>query len=331
MKVIDCHGHYMPHRLMEAFRELPFARSTSFLWNDPALSDLDHHVKVMDSLGVDAMVLVPSIILIESIRAAGVTSEEGMRIVDDAHAEAMRTHPGRFIGTVALDPFSGKAGLSEIERGVTKLGLKAISIKASYDGLYVDDEQFWPIYRLAQELRVPVMVHPANITPYWKEMQRSKTTLLRSEISMLLDTTICIGRFVRYGIYDKFPEVDFLFCKLGGMIPMLFRQFELTKYLYTHAPKEAVIGEAISFPVKSLRDYPGRIFGDTHAMDRVGIACAAENLGEDCIIYGGDYPISPWEEGMAADLQEVKETRLSASAREKILGGNAVRIFGLEG
>lgn len=329
VRVVDCHGHFWPPRLMEAFRATPLARSTSFLWNNPALSDLEQHIKVMDDLGIGAEVLVPSPIFLESARAAGVTAEEAMRMVDDAHAEAMRAHPGRFIGTVAVDPFAGKAALDEIERGVTKLGLKALSIKASYDGLYIDNDEFWPIYALAQELQVPVMVHPAAITPFWKEMQRAKTSVLRSEISMLLDTTICIGRFVRYGIYDRFPEVDFLFCKLGGMIPLLFRQFELTKQMYSDFPEELVKGEAISFPVKTLRDYKGRIFGDTHAMDRVGIACAAENLGDDCIIFGGDYPISAWQWGVAADLQEVKEARLPDAAREKILGGNAARIFHL--
>lgn len=128
VKVIDCHAHYFPLRLMEAFRATPFARSTSFLWNDPAYSDLDHHTRVMDGVGVDAEVLVPSSLLLESFRASGVASEEGMPMVNDAYAEAVRAYPGRFIGTVAVDPFAGKAALREIERGVTKLGLKAVSI-----------------------------------------------------------------------------------------------------------------------------------------------------------------------------------------------------------
>lgn len=329
MKVIDCHAHYFPHRLMEAFRATPFARSTSFLWNDPAYSDLDHHIRVMDDVGVDAEVLVPSSLLLESFRAAGVASEEGMPIVNEAYAEAVRAYPGRFIGTVAVDPFAGKAALREIERGVTKLGLKAVSIMASYDGLYIEDEQFWPMYKLAQELHVPVMAHPVSLTPYWKETQRAKTTMLRGEISMLLDSTICIGRFVRYGIYDRFPEVNFLFCQLGGMIPLLFGRFDLMNYIYANSPREAAEGEAV-FPLKSLHDYKGRIFGDTHSMDRVAVECAAASLGADCIVVGGDYPISPWQAGIGYTLEEIKQTRLSTVDKERILGGNAARILNLD-
>lgn len=149
---------------------------------------------------------------------------------------------------------------------------------ASYDGLYIEDEQFWPIYKLAQELRVPVMAHPVSLTPYWKETQRAKTNMLRGEISML---------------------------------------------------REAAEGEAV-FPLKSLHDYKGRIFGDTHSMDRVAVECAAASLGADCIVVGGDYPISPWQAGIGYTLEEIKQTRLSTVDKERILGGNAARILNLD-
>lgn len=329
MKVIDCHAHYFPFRLMEAYRSTPFARSTSFLWNDPAYSDLDEHIKVMDRLGIDAEVLLPSSLLLDSFRAAGVASEEGMRLVNDAYGEAVKSYPGRFIGAVAVDPFAGKAALDEIDRGVTRLGLKAVSLMASYDGLYIDDDKFWPIYKLAQELGVSVMAHPVSLMPYWKELQRAKTTMLRGEVCMLVDTTVCIGRFVRYGIYDRFPELDFLFCQLGGMTPLLFGRFELMNHLYANAPREAVAGEAV-FPLRSLRDYKGRILGDSHSMDRVALECAAESLGTDCIVVGGDYPISPWPAGPAYTLEEISKTRFSVDDKKKILAGNAARIFNLD-
>ncbi|MCL5962234.1 MAG: amidohydrolase [Chloroflexi bacterium] len=329
MKVIDCHGHYFPPQLMEAFRSTTFAKSTSFLWESPAYSNLGEHIKVMDDVGVDVEVLVPSAILLESFRAAGISSDEGMKAVNDCYAEAVKAYPGRFVGTIAVDPFAGASALKEIERGATKLGLKAVSMMASYDGLYIDHEQFWPIFRLAQELRLPVMAHPVALTPYWKETQRASTTMLRAEISMLLDSTICIGRFVRYSIYDKFPEVNFLFCQLGGTIPFLFGRFDLMSYFYSHFPRESVEGEAV-FPLKSLHDYRGRIFGDSHSMDRVALECAADSLGAECIVVGGDFPISPWPIGIAWSIDEIKKTRLSSCDKSRILGGNAARILNLE-
>ncbi len=331
MKIIDCHGHYFPSKLMEAFKATPFAKSTSFLWCDPAFSDLDEHIKTMDRVGVDVEVLVPSALLLESIQAAGVSLEEGMRIVDDSYAEAVKSHPGRFVGTVAIDPFAGKAALQEIERGVTKLGLKAVSMNTSYDGLYIDDEQFWPIYRLAQELHVPVMAHPVAMTRFWKETQRAETSVLRPEISMLMDTTICVGRFVRYAIYDKFPEVDFLFCQLGGMIPFIFGRFDCTQTLFKTYKWEDVAHEAIVNPPKTLSDYKGRILGDCHSMNRISIECAAETIGVDAMVFGGDYPISPWFGSMAWSVDEINNTRLSTEDKKKIFGGNAARILNLDG
>ncbi len=329
-RVIDTHGHYMPLKLMDAFRTTRLAKSTSFLWDDPAYSDLSHHITVMDKVGVDAEVLVPSALLLESFGAAGISSEEGMRTVNDAYAAAEKAHPGRFIGTIAIDPFAGTTTLREIERGVTKLGLKAISMMTSYDGLYSDTEQFWPIYKLAQELDILVMLHPVAVTPYWKEMQRAEATVLRAEVSMLVDNTIAVGRMVRYGVYDKFPEVNFLYCQLGGMIPFIYGRFDCFQSILMSHAWEDVKHEAILNPPKTLREYKGRIMGDCHSMDHTAIELAAENLGVDCMVFGGDYPISPWHGSMKMCFDEIHAARLSTKDKEKILGGNAARLLKLD-
>lgn len=328
MKIIDLHCHYLPQPLIEAFRKTPFAQSTVWVWANPAISDIQAHLKMMDQVGVDVEVLAFAALFLDSCKAAGANTEDAMRLVNDSHAEIVKAHPDRFVGTIAIDPFAGKATLNEIERGVTKLGLKAVAMVTSYDGLYIDDQQFWPIYKLAQELRVPIMAHPGSITPYWKEMQRAETTVLRAEVSMLVDTTICIGRFVRYSIYDKFPQLNFIFCQLGGTIPFLFGRFELLKKQLARSPKGAADPEAV-MPLKELRDYKGRIFADCHSMDRVAMQCAVDNLGADAVVVGGDYPLCLPAEGICWTIDEINSMRLTAPEREKVFGGNAARLLNL--
>ncbi len=328
VKKIDCHCHYLPAPLVNAFRTTPFAQSTVWVWSNTAIENIEGHLKMQDQVGIDVELLSFAALLTDSCKAAGISSAEGMRMTNDAYAEVVSAYPGRFVGTVCIDPLAGKAALEEIDRGVNKLGHKAVAMVTSYDGLYIDDEQFWPIYRLAQELGVPIYAHPNSVTTYWKEMQRAQTTLLRAEISMLVDTTLCIGRFVRYSIFDKFPNLNFIFCQLGGTIPFLFGRFELLKKQLSRSPKGQADPEIVG-PLKDLDDYRGRIFTDCHSLDRYAMQCTIDTLGPESIVVGGDFPLCLPHEGISWTIDEINSMRLTASERELIFGGNAARLLKL--
>lgn len=325
-KVIDWHAHFLPLKVMEAYRKTPFGQSTNWLWGSSCWTDLERHIAMMDEVGVDVELLGPSGILIDAIKAAGMGVQEGLRWVNDEVAMVSQGYPGRFVGSVGIDPFNIKFSLAEIERAVTKLGFRAIAMQASYNGLYIDDEQFWPIFKLAEELNVPIFAHPANVTPYWKETQRSDKNYLRAEISMLLDSTICVGRFVIFGTYDRFPKLNVVFGQLGGFTPIMFGRYDLVHNFHKHWPPEAVKDEAI-FPLRLARDYKGRIMGDTHSEDCPALECAVETLGADCIVVGSDYPITPESFGIGWSLNEIRKMRIPETDRAKILSENAARLL----
>ncbi|MBI4318662.1 MAG: amidohydrolase [Chloroflexi bacterium] len=328
-RVIDWHTHFLPHKFIEAYRTTPRARSTSWLWESPSFSDPELHIKMMDDAGVDMELLGASTAVIDGIKTAGIDLEEGIRFTNNEFAKVAREYPGRFIGSVAIDPFNMKFSLAEIERCVTQLDFRAISMLVCYDSLYVDDEQFWPIFRMAEELEIPIFAHPASTTPYWREVQRADKDYLRSEIAMLLSSTICIGRFVIFGIYDRFPKLNIVFGQLGGFIPLMFGRFDLVYNYHTQWPPGVVRDEAV-FPPRLARDYKGRIMGETHSTDYQAIECAVETLGADCVLLGSDYPIAPDSFGIRWTLGQIDKMRISEVNRRKILCGNAARLLKLD-
>ncbi|MBI4318661.1 MAG: amidohydrolase family protein [Chloroflexi bacterium] len=328
-KVIDFHAHYLPLKLIDAYRKVPFGRGTAWLWESPAFSDPALHVKMMDEVGVDVELLGPSAAFLGAIDAAGMESREAVRLTNDEFARVVRDYPGRFVGGVAIDPFDVQFALAEIERCVTKLNFRAISMVTSYNGLYIDDEQFWPIFKLAEELDVPIFAHPGRTTLGWKEMQRSEKSYLRAEISMLLDSTICVGRFVLFGIYDRFPTLKVVFGQLGGFVPFMFGRFDLVHNYHRLWPPEVVADEAV-LPARLLRDYRGRIMGDTHSVEHIALECAAQTLGADCIVVGSDFPIGPISFSIRWNLEEIGKMRVSEGDRNKILGENAARLLKLD-
>ncbi len=62
-----------------------------------------------------------------------------------------------------------KRNLEEIRKSIEEENFKAIFLSAQYDGVFLGDSAFEPIFSLAAELGVPVIIHPA-VTPTGKDI-----------------------------------------------------------------------------------------------------------------------------------------------------------------
>jgi aminocarboxymuconate-semialdehyde decarboxylase len=60
-------------------------------------------------------------------------------------------------------PCGGPAHRKELERAITQLGLKGVLINSSHKGHYPDDDDARGFWELAQDLDIPVMIHPPHV------------------------------------------------------------------------------------------------------------------------------------------------------------------------
>ena len=81
-------------------------------------------------------------------------------LANDRLAEACARHPDRFTGMAACAPQDPAHAAKEIERAVTKLGMRAVVINSHTHGEYLSDRKFWPILEAAEALDVPIYLHP---------------------------------------------------------------------------------------------------------------------------------------------------------------------------
>src|SRR5262249_51489743 len=116
-------------------------------------------LKEMDDADIDIQVLshgAPSTQRVPADIAVALTR----RVNDRLHA-AIAAHPTRFAGFAALPTADPDAAADELARCVPELGFKGAMIHGLPHGKFVDDRQFWPIYARAEELDVPVYLHPS--------------------------------------------------------------------------------------------------------------------------------------------------------------------------
>jgi len=77
---------------------------------------------------------------------------------NDNLSKVVKLHPNRFSGFAHHDVFSEDAS-SELERAVKVLGLKGYKVIASSQTKSIGDKSIYPVWEMAEKLRVPVVIH----------------------------------------------------------------------------------------------------------------------------------------------------------------------------
>lgn len=123
----------------------------------PKMQDLDQiRLQHMDEAGIDRQVIAltaPGVRVMDQATAVSFS-----RLANDQPAEAVRRHPTRFTGMIAVAPQDPAAAAKEIERGVNQFGMNAAIINSQTQGEYLSDSKFRDIFAAAV-LGLPAGLH----------------------------------------------------------------------------------------------------------------------------------------------------------------------------
>ncbi len=300
--IIDSHSHWLPQEIV----------SNAHFYS-PAWSDIDTQIKAMDAAGIEGAVL--SYPTTDAHLKLGSISLVA-RLYNDRVSRIMKHYPGRFIGAAMLPVDNAQTLEEELTRAVDELGFRALSLASSYNGRYLDDALFFPVYKTASENNLPIFVHSQIVNPIGFE--RVQDPLLTPVIEYTFDTTMCIGKLLMAGIFRDFPGLRFIFANFGGAIPFLQHRFDATYEML----------RGINF-VKDLggrpTDYLKNIYVDTGG-DKIkaNFQLALELLGPKHLLWGSDWPA---KKDIAGSINAVKELNLSQEDTAAILGGNLASMF----
>ncbi len=300
--IIDAHAHWLPEEIISS------AHFFSKAWGD-----IEAQIAVMENLGIRKAVLTyPT--SDAGLKLGG--GREVARIYNDRVTQIIRRYPDRFLGAAVLPVESGEAMLAEWKRAREELGFRAISLATSYDGRYLDDERFLPLYREAQEAAIPIFVHAQIVNPIGYE--RVRDPLLTPVIEYVFDTTMAVGRLLMSGILREFDRVKFIFGYFGGVVSFLKNRFDTTYQML----------RSINF-VKDLKgnptDYIKRIYVDTSGeTSRENLLSALELFGSEHILWGSEWPA---KRDPLSSIRAIRDLPVSREAKENMLSRNAEKII----
>jgi len=80
-------------------------------------------------------------------------------VTNDFVADAVRRNPDVYIGFASVDPWKGKAAISEIKRAVEELGLKGFKFHPATQAFTPNDPHFYPLYEAIATYKLPALFH----------------------------------------------------------------------------------------------------------------------------------------------------------------------------
>jgi predicted TIM-barrel fold metal-dependent hydrolase len=303
MKIIDAHSHWLPEEIIN---------NAHFFHK--AWGDIEAQVRAMDETGISQAVL--SYPTSDAHVKLG-SFKEVARIYNDNVAKVLKRYPDKFIGAAVLPVGNSEDMLQELKRALD-LGFKAISLASSYNGLYLDDAMFLPIYKEAQAKRIPIFVHSQIVNPIGFE--RVQDPLLTPVIEYVFDTTICIGKLLMNEILREYSKLNFIFAYFGGAIPFLQQRFDAT---YQMLRSINFVRDLKGKPTDFLRNIYVDTSGDTN---KNNFLLALDLLGPKHLLWGSDWPA---KKDISAGINAVKGLDITEADKEDILGGNLERILGI--
>lgn len=302
--LIDAHSHWLPDEII-----------TNAHFFHKGWGDIESQLKNMDAAGIDAAVL--SYPTSDAHLKLGSISEVA-HLFNDNVGKILKAYPKRFIGAAVLPVDNSTDMLEELKRATGELGFKAVSLASSYNGIYLDDKMFLPIYKEAEEKGYPIFVHSQIVNPIGFE--RVKDPLLTPVIEYVFDTTISVGKLLMSDILRDYPKVKFVFAYFGGAICYLKQRFDAT---YQMLRKLNFVKDLQANP----SDYFKNIYIDTSGdTTRANFLLSLDLMGPKRILWGSDWPA---KQDVAAGIKAVKDLEIAQEEKENILGGNAAKLFAL--
>lgn len=273
-------------------------------------------IAAMDAAGIDLQVLS-----LTTPGAQAFSGEFAVRIASDANEQmraAVAAHPGRFAAFAALPTAEPAAAVAELKRTVNEFGFVGAMINSHTTGSFLDDEKYWPIFACAQELDVPIYLHPNQparglMDSYFAGF----ADLARPAWGFLVDASTHFLRLLFSGAFDAFPKLRIILGHLGEGLPFAMDR------LLDHTGYVAKWRNLKRMPETCLHE--NLIVTTSGNFSEPAFTCTVKMLGIDNVLFSVDWPYESNQVGVTF----LRGLPLSPQDMEKVAHANAERVLKL--
>jgi uncharacterized protein len=304
----------------------------------PASYDARSRVALMDEAGIYAQIVYPNVMGFGGQNTASVSPELRLisaQIYNDAMVELQEESGQRLFPMATLPWWDVDAAVKEATR-THKSGLRGININSDphkhkgLDGRQLPDlaDKYWdPLWNVCESLDLPINFHIGASeqsmdwigSAGWPSLHVNLRSGLAGSM-MFLDNGRIIGNIIYSGLLDRFPRLKFVSVESGiGWIPFMMDSID---YQFQSLIKNSNLSRKPSEYFRS--NFYGCFWFEkrdlSHLIERVGVDNCMFETDFPHIVCLHPAPLEYMEEGLAT---------LSQTAREKVMSGNAARVYNI--
>ncbi|AYL40344.1 amidohydrolase (plasmid) [Streptomyces fungicidicus] len=274
---IDVHHHFTAPQWVDWAEREGLVRREDLPWW--SRWDADATLALMDRAGIAIAVLNPT--MQDRYRSAA-QAREGLSVVFEALTDLVHEHPGRFAFLCPALLDHPEVTTWALRRAFDELGAVGVSVKASYNGVYLGDPSYDRFLAEVDERSGVLITHPLDL-PGKPPGVPTVPGIPNFMCDFLLDTTRAAVNLIRTGTLDRYPRLSVVLPHAGGFLPQIATRLE-------------AFGDFCDPPVDAARVREGlrRFHYDTAGP--LAPACTlVETAGADRILFGTDWPAASAE------------------------------------
>ncbi|MCH7979415.1 MAG: amidohydrolase [Acidobacteria bacterium] len=308
VKVVDIHAHC-------GFREVDdLIRGTNLAGHNVSANRIlgPERLQWMDERGIDVQAL--SVNQYWWYAADEDLARRLIRVQDEGLAAWCDARPDRFVGLTSVALQHPDLAAEQLEHAVKNLGLRGASIGGHVAGEVPSSSRFDPFWAKAEELGVPIFMHPDGAKNVIREGGLDARVNLGNIIGNPLETTVFFSHLIFDGTLDRFPGLRICGAHGGGFLPSYLGRTEVT---CRRGGAECINKKRPSEYLKT------QLLADSMVFSAEGLRHLVAEMGASQVVYGSDLPFM-WPDTLDLILDA---TFLSNAEKEAILGGNLMRLL----
>ena len=237
------------------------------------------------------------------------------QFLNDFIMQECQKYPKNFIGLGTVPMQDTKLSILELER-CKEIGLMGVEIGSNINNKNLSDNDFHPFYEAAEELNMPLFIHP------WEMMGMSQMSKywLPWLVGMPAETSRAICSMIFGGIFEKFPNLRVAFAHGGGSFPHIVGRIEKG---FLERPDLCAIDNQIN-----PRTYLGKFYVDSLVHSQEALSYLINILGPNSVILGSDYPFPLGEKIPGREIEI--SSNIDDKVKNNLLNKNALNWLGVE-